>query len=127
MVIERRGGATGTTGVGGRLAGDPARRDGARTPPASARALPMIMAFLGILVIVLTQAVERGLVTGVTVEWPAYVVGAVMILFGIAGARRGASGPDPVVPDEGPIVESGHDPNEIDPTLNPRPKGETGA
>ena len=86
------------------------------------RALPMLMTLVGFGVVIVTQAAQRGLITGIAVEWPAYIVGGVLILIGIRGLR-GADPDDP--PEQGPIRESGYGPRDLveddDGPLPPRP------
>lgn len=96
-----------------------------RTPPierrrvsTSSRAVPMLMAFVGMAIVVATQAAQRGLLTGVEIGPMAYVVGGVLIVLGVLGVGRGESGaPDATgtgAGDDGPIRESGRDAEEAD-------------
>ncbi len=87
--------------------------DASEPPSISSRLVPMAITFVGVLVVVLTQAVQRGLVTGVKVEWPAYLLGGVMIVLGIAGLGRRESGKTPPREDE-PTRESGLEPSDVD-------------
>lgn len=89
----------------------------ARRPSGSSRAIPVVMAFVGVAIVVVTQAVQRGIVTGVTAEWPAYLVGGVLIVLGVLGFGRGDDGEaatDDVGTSGGPVRESGRDPSEAD-------------
>lgn len=83
-------------------------------PSASARAVPLVTTFLGVVIVAATQAVQRGFLTGVTIEWPAYLVGGALILLGIAGVGRREESAAPPEPEKGPIRESGYDGGEPD-------------
>lgn len=85
-----------------------ARREGGRRP------LPIVFAFVGIVVVTFAQAVERGMIDGVKIEWPVYLFGGAMIAIGIFGMAR-RNDPEPVEDESGPIRESGRAPNERDP------------
>ncbi|NLH79510.1 MAG: hypothetical protein GX458_01525 [Phyllobacteriaceae bacterium] len=75
--------------------------------------MPIVITFVGVVVVTLTQAVQRGLVTGVKVDWPAYLVGGVLIVLGIVGIGRRESEPTPTNED-GPVEESGLAPSDVD-------------
>jgi hypothetical protein len=77
------------------------------------RVLPVALIVAGAGVCGLTFAVQKGLVHGVTAEWPAYVVGAAMILFGVRGLFPPASEVRPIAPEGGPIRESGLDADDV--------------
>jgi hypothetical protein len=81
----------------------------------SSRVVPIVMTFLGVVVVAVTQAAERGIVTGIAVEWPAYLVGGVLIVLGLLGVGRSeeaAASPPPKASEAGPIRESGRDDDE---------------
>lgn len=64
-------------------------------PSASSRALPIVMTFAGVVIVGATQAVERGILTGVAIDWPAYIVGGVLIVLGLVGVGRSEAEPSP--------------------------------
>lgn len=85
-----------------------------RRPSAASRAVPMLVTFLGVVLIIVTQAVERGILTGVPVDRTAYVFGGVLVVLGIVGLGRGDDDAAEEPAETGPIRESGRDPNEAD-------------
>lgn len=93
--------------------GDPRRRAASGRPSASSRLMPIVITFAGVLVVVGTQAAQRGLITAVKIEWPAYLLGGVMIALGIAGLGR-QKDEAPPEREEGPIRETGLDDAEAD-------------
>ncbi|MBV5266442.1 hypothetical protein [Pinisolibacter aquiterrae] len=86
-------------------------------PSASSRAVPVAMTLIGAAIIMVTQAVQRGLIVGVEVSSPAYVVGGVLIVLGVMGIGRREEAP-PELPSarnkSGPIAESGREPGDPD-------------
>ncbi|MER2604634.1 MAG: hypothetical protein ABTQ29_02275 [Siculibacillus sp.] len=91
------------------MAGSVRRRDEKRT--GGTRPLPAIALMLGFAVIVLTQSVQRGLITGIDVDWQAYIVGGVMMVVGLVGLRGEKPAPPSTI---GPLRESGLEPEEAD-------------
>lgn len=83
-------------------------------PSASARAIPLVMTFLGVVIVAAAQAAQRGFLTGVTIEWPAYIVGGVLIVLGVVGVGHREESAPPAEPETGPIRESGFDGSEPD-------------
>ena len=86
--------------------------------PAKRRtALPIVFIVVGLAVAALTWAVQNGLVHGVEVQWPAYIVGAVAVSFGVVGLMNRDvpmdARPDTVVLEKGPIRESGLDDTDV--------------
>ena len=85
--------------------------------PKRRTALPIVFIVVGLAVSALTWAVQTGLVHGVEVQWPAYIVGVVAVLFGLVGLMNrdvpldGRS--DTVVLEKGPIRESGLDDTDV--------------
>lgn len=93
-------------------------REGQGSGPAKrSTALPIVFIVVGLAVSALTWAVQTGLVHGVEVQWPAYIVGAVAVLFGVVGLMNREvpldARPDTVVVETGPIRESGLDDTDV--------------
>lgn len=86
-------------------------------PPKRRTVLPIVFIVVGLAVSALTWAVQNGLVHGVEVQWPAYIVGAVAVLFGVIGLMNREvprdARPDTVVLEIGPILESGLDDTDV--------------
>lgn len=79
-------------------------------PPEPRRSLvvPIVFTAVGVGVCGLAYAVDSGHLEGVGAQWPAYVVGAMAILFGLKGFFAApASEPRPFSPEPGPLRESG--------------------
>jgi len=76
--------------------------------------MPMLITFVGVLVVVATQAAQRGLIGFVKIDWPAYLLGGVMIVLGIAGLGRQTDEAPSEQREEGPVRESGLDETEAD-------------
>lgn len=60
-------------------------------PSTSGRVVPVVMTALGVVIVAATQAVQRGILTGVAIDWPAYILGGVLILLGLIGVGRSES------------------------------------
>ena len=91
---------------------------GPASGPATRRtALPLIFIVVGLAVTALTWGAQTGLVRGVEVQWPAYIVGAVAVLFGVVGLMNREvpldTRSDTVVLENGPIRESGLDDTDV--------------
>lgn len=90
---------------------------GGSEPPRRRTALPVIFILVGAAISALTWGAQNGLVHGVEVQWPAYVVGAVAVLFGVVGLMNREvpldGRPDTVVSENGPIRESGLDDRDV--------------
>lgn len=90
-----------------------ARRTSGR-PSAAGRAVPMLVTFLGVLIVATTQAVERGIVGGIGLDRTAYVFGGVLIVLGIVGLGRRTEEAEAPPAADGPIRESGREAGEAD-------------
>lgn len=93
-------------------------REGQGSSPAKRRtALPIVFIAVGLAVSGLTWAAQTGLVHGIEVQWPAYIVGAVAVFFGVVGLMNREvppdARPDTVVLEKGPIRESGLDDTDV--------------
>lgn len=112
MTIERRERTAGFGRADGPIAAPPARR---RAPSLSSRLVPVLLTLVGLAIVVITQAVRRGVIVGVEVTSMAYVFGGVLIVLGIMGVgRRAEPEVDPAPAKAGPPLESGRDPGEAD-------------
>lgn len=100
------------------MSGGTGAESGAKARPVRRRTvLPIVFVVVGIGVIAVTWASQAGLVTGVEIQWPANIVGAVALFFGVLGLLNREvpldRAADPVVPDAAPIRESGLDDTEV--------------
>jgi len=69
-----------------------------RRPSISSRVVPVVMTALGVVIVAATQAVQRGILTGVAIDWPAYIFGGVLIVLGLIGVGRGDGEASPIDP-----------------------------
>ncbi len=92
--------------------------NGAKARPVRRRTiLPLVFTVVGVAVLGVTWASQAELLPGIEIQWPAQIVGAVCLFFGVTGLfnrevplDRVA---DPVVPESAPIRESGLDDTEV--------------
>ena len=81
-----------------------------RPEPRRSLVVPIVFTAVGVGVCGLAYAVDTGYLQGVGVQWPAYIVGGMAILFGLKGFFA-APDPEPPAfsPEPGPLRESGRD------------------